>query len=626
MPFRMIDRGDDSPWSMSSKSWKKVALRTWGEAGVDNIALVAAGVAFYGFLALVPLLGATVLLYGFIADPSTVVHDVQRLAAVMPSAAAKLIGDQLLGVVETSGGKKGTGLVIALGIALFGARNGAGAIITALNIAYEQKERRGFIHLTLLALAITAAAVIIAVFAAAAIAALGHLQQMLPELPRWSAVLGKAFSYLALGCLAAAGAAALYRFGPSREGKKITWIWLTPGSVLTALLWLALTLGFGIYVANFGRYDASYGSLGTVVVLLTWLYLSSYILLFGAELNFECEREAGVEPDRPSDGDAASPLSDASDRREGEISLTPPEEKEKPPRESGPAVGDVLKEYASGRLAAKVSHAAGFGKVGMLTSGLAAFGLARVRHGRQPVVGLAILAGAASIAWWRRDRKSSIGLRAVLLDIDGTLVDSNGYHVEAWAEAFRSEGHVIGSAAIHAQIGKGGDHLVPALLPHASRIERQRIADAHDDLFKRRFLAKVRPFTRATDLVRAIRARGLKVVLASSASQEELDHYTKLLGIADLVDATTTIDDVKSSKPSPDIFSAAVQKVGAEPSDAMVVGDSPYDIDAATRSGISAIALRSGGFTDDWLAGAVAIYDDVSSLLAHLEGSPLERR
>jgi len=296
MPFRLIDMGMTSPWTMSRLSWRRVALRTWAEADVDNVALIAAGVAFYAFLALVPLLGATVLTYGLVADPATVLHDMQRLTAIMPAEAAKLIGDQLMGVVETSAGKKGLGLAVALGIALFGARNGAGAIVTALNIAYERKERRGFVHLTLLALAMTAAAVLVAVFAAAAIAALGHFQHLLPELPDWIAALGKVASYGMFGCVAAAGAAALYRFGPAREDHHLEWIWLTPGSVLTALLWLLLTLGFGIYVANFGHYDVSYGSLGTVVILLTWLYLSSYILILGAELNFEFEREAAGRP------------------------------------------------------------------------------------------------------------------------------------------------------------------------------------------------------------------------------------------------------------------------------------------------------------------------------------------
>ena len=283
-------RGAASPTAVPMKGWKDVALRTWREAGDDNIGLIAAGVAFYAFLALVPLLGAFVLSYGLVAEPKTVVANMQALTSVMPADAAKLVGEQLMNVVKTSGGKKGLGLLLALGVALFGARNAAGSIVTALNVAYEEKEKRGFIAVNLLSLAITVAGVLVAVLAVVAIAALGHLEELLPHVPDPMLLLGKLASYAAATLAGAAGAATLYRFGPSREQPR--WVWLTPGSLLTAILWLLLTLGFGLYVANFGNYNATYGSLGAVVILLTWLYLSSYILLFGAELNSELERQA----------------------------------------------------------------------------------------------------------------------------------------------------------------------------------------------------------------------------------------------------------------------------------------------------------------------------------------------
>ena len=282
-------RSAPSPWQMGLPAWKAVALRTWKETGNDNVGLIAAGVAFYGFLALVPLLGAIVLTYGLVAKPATVIHDMQQLTAVMPGDAAKLVGEQLMNVVKTSDGKKGAGLLLALALALFGARNGAGAIVTALNVAYEEQETRGFIRVNLLSLGITAGGVVVAILALVAITALGHLESLLEGAPGFVIVLGKILSYLAMTLAGAAGAATLYRFGPSRQSAR--WAWLTPGSLLAALLWLALTVGFGIYVANFGNYNATYGSLGAVVVLLTWLYLSSYILLFGAELNSELEHQ-----------------------------------------------------------------------------------------------------------------------------------------------------------------------------------------------------------------------------------------------------------------------------------------------------------------------------------------------
>jgi membrane protein len=286
-------RNARSPWAIPLAGWKEVLVRSWSEATDDNIGLIAAGVAFYGFLALVPLLGAVVLSYGFLAEPETVVRNMKGLTSVMPGDAAKLIGEQLMNVVHTSGGKKGFGLLLALALALFGARNGAGSIITALNVAYEEKEQRSFIIVNLLALAITATAVLVAIFALVAIAALGHLEKLIPGAPDMVLVVGKILSYVLLACGGATAAAALYRFGPSREKPK--WTWITPGSALAALGWLLLTLGFGVYVAEFGNYNATYGSLGAVVVLLTWLYLSSYILLFGAELNSELEHQTSVD-------------------------------------------------------------------------------------------------------------------------------------------------------------------------------------------------------------------------------------------------------------------------------------------------------------------------------------------
>ena len=209
-----------SPFRMGWADWKPVLTRTAKEAGDDNVGLIAAGVAFYAFLAMVPLLGAIVLSYGLIAEPATVMKNINQLTSVMPQDAAKLVGEQLLNVVKTSGSKKGLGLLIALAVALFGARQGAGAVITALNIAYEEKEKRGFIKLNLLALAMTAASVLVAILATVAIGALGHLETLLPSLPGWGAVLGKIVSYLALGAAAAAGAATLYRYGPSRDQAK----------------------------------------------------------------------------------------------------------------------------------------------------------------------------------------------------------------------------------------------------------------------------------------------------------------------------------------------------------------------------------------------------------------------
>lgn len=263
--------------------------RSWAEMGKDNLSLIAAGVAFYAFTAMVPLLAATVLVYGLVAEPQTVLAQMETLTEVLPPEAAKLIGEQLLNVVETNKGAKGFGLIAALAIALWGASKGAGAVVTALNIAYEEKEERGFVKRTLLNLAMVVAGVIGVLLAVAAIGTLSHLDNLFPSAPGALIFLGKLASWVVLALLVAGGAASLYRWAPDRDEAK--WSWLTPGSAFAAVGIGVLTIGFSIYVANFGNYNATYGSLGAVVVLLTWLYLSALILLLGAELNSELEHQ-----------------------------------------------------------------------------------------------------------------------------------------------------------------------------------------------------------------------------------------------------------------------------------------------------------------------------------------------
>ena len=217
-------------------------------------------------------------------------------------------------------------------------------------------------------------------------------------------------------------------------------------------------------------------------------------------------------------------------------------------------------------------------------------------------------------------------IKVVLFDIDGTLVDSNDFHVEAWQEAFRTVGARFDNQTVHAQIGKGTDMLVPSLLPDLDEAARKKLGEGHATTFKDRFLSQVQPFPRAHELLVRVKNAGMEVVLASSASKEELEHYVDLLDARDLITATTTADDVKNTKPAPDIFATAMKKLaplGVE--GALVIGDSPYDIEAAANCGIAAIGMRSGGFTDETLleAGAIALYDDVASLLTDFDKSPL---
>ncbi len=391
---------------MPLQGWKDVLVRTWSEAGDDNVGLVAAGVAFYGFLALVPLLGAIVLSYGLIADPQTVIRNMQALTSVMPADAAKLVGEQLMNVVQTSGGKKGFGLLLALALAVFGARGAAGSIITALNIAYEEKEKRGFIAVNLLALGITAAGVLVAILAVIAIAALGHLEDLLPTAPDALLIVGKLLSYVALVLTGAAGAATLYRYGPSREQPR--WVWLTPGSVLAALLWMVLTIGFGIYVANFGNYNATYGSLGAVVVLLTWLYLSSYILLFGAELNAELEHQTAKDTTSGADAPVGKRGAWVADHVAGDGK---PDRRNEPTL-AGPNTMPVQAEpsaavnYGAALAASRLSGVIDARRAGMFSTGVAVVGLGFFRRRTKLTYGIATLVVAAGLSWLsgRNDR------------------------------------------------------------------------------------------------------------------------------------------------------------------------------------------------------------------------------
>ncbi len=219
-----------------------------------------------------------------------------------------------------------------------------------------------------------------------------------------------------------------------------------------------------------------------------------------------------------------------------------------------------------------------------------------------------------------------MAITAVLFDIDGTLVDSNDHHVIAWEEAFAGIDARFDRQTIHDQIGKGTDMLVPTLLPDLDEKAQAALGEAHGKVFKARFLNEVKPFPGAHDLLRRVHAAGLRVVLASSASEQELDHYMDLLGARELVAETTSADDVENTKPAPDIFATALKKIGSPPPhEVIVVGDTPYDLEAAAKCGIAAVAVRSGGFADDALtqAGAVAMYDDVAALLRDYGRSPL---
>lgn len=278
-----------TPIAVPAQGWWQVLKRTYGESTSDNLGLIAAGVAFYGFLAMVPLLGAMVLTYGLAVDPADVSKHMQALTGVVPSEAAKLIDEQLKNVVATATGKKGFGLALALLLAVYGAMKGAGAVVTALNIAYEEEEDRGFLKATLVNAAVTVTAILLAFALMLAASVTALLEDLVRGLGSGAQFSIKIVSWVAVAALASFAIVALYRYAPARS--KPQWKWITPGSILATLGLVIGTLGFGYYAANFGNYNATYGSLGAVVVLLLWLYLSAYVLLLGAEFNAELEHQ-----------------------------------------------------------------------------------------------------------------------------------------------------------------------------------------------------------------------------------------------------------------------------------------------------------------------------------------------
>jgi HAD superfamily hydrolase (TIGR01509 family) len=224
-------------------------------------------------------------------------------------------------------------------------------------------------------------------------------------------------------------------------------------------------------------------------------------------------------------------------------------------------------------------------------------------------------------------RVSVTEVRGVLLDVDGTLIDSNDAHAEAWVRALAEGGFEVPFARVRHLIGMGGDKLLPEVSGLADETPQgARISERRGAIFAEEFLPHLRPFPRVRELLERLRADGLRLVVASSSEREQLDALLDGAGIADLLDETISSSDAAQSKPAPDLVGAALEKSGLTPEAAIMLGDTPYDIEAARKLGVRTIAVRCGGFSDRELAGAVAIYDDPADLLARYGESPLTGR
>ncbi len=213
-------------------------------------------------------------------------------------------------------------------------------------------------------------------------------------------------------------------------------------------------------------------------------------------------------------------------------------------------------------------------------------------------------------------------LKGVIFDVDGTLLDSNDAHAISWVEAFAEAGYDVAFDVVRPLIGMGADKLLPKTIgiSHDSD-EGKKLVARHSEIFEERHLPRLRPFKGARDLVQRIRSDDLKALVATSARDEQLTELLKAAHVDDLIEERATASDAKRSKPDPDIVQAAIEESGISPKHLVMIGDTPYDIEAAAKAGVRTIAFRCGGWTDDKLKGAAEIYDGPADLLAHYEAS-----
>jgi membrane protein len=289
------------PGEIPLRGWKDILLRVWKEIDEDRIDLVAAGVAFWLILGLFPALGAIVAVYGLIADPATLRDHLASLDGIVPDGGMEVLEDQVNRLIEQNDSSLSLAALLGFLIAIWSTNTAMKALFSALNVAYGEREKRGWIGLTLLTLMFTVAALVLAVLLLAVIAAVPLALEFLrlPSDVEWIIFFVR---WPLMVVLVMAGLAILYRYGPSRRDAK--WRWVTWGSALTAVIWLVVSIGYSWYLANFTSYDRTYGSLGAVVGFMMWIWVSVLVMLVGAELNAEMEHQTAVdsttsEPSRP---------------------------------------------------------------------------------------------------------------------------------------------------------------------------------------------------------------------------------------------------------------------------------------------------------------------------------------
>ena len=295
MTEQLVGKDAEKPTEIPPRGWWQVVRRAFKESSADNVPILAAGVAFFGFLAIFPAIIAAITLYGIFADPETVAAQVRDLSAALPEQAQPILADQLQSVASASGGALGIGLVVSLLAALWSASSGTGNLLKAINIAYDEDESRGFLKVRGIALALTLGAIVFLLLTLALVAVVPVVLNVLPLGPVGT-ILAQVLRWVLLVALVVAALAVTYRIAPDRDQPRFSWV--TTGSLVATVLWIIGSIAFSLYVNNFGSYNKTYGAIAGVVVLMLWLYLTSYIVLLGAEVNAESERQTRADTTR----------------------------------------------------------------------------------------------------------------------------------------------------------------------------------------------------------------------------------------------------------------------------------------------------------------------------------------
>ena len=392
-------------WEIPKAGWRDIAVRTWKETSDDNISLLAAGVAFYSFLAFVPMLAAIVLIYGIVAAPGDVAGHLETLTRILPTDAAKIVADQMKSMTETPVTRSTVGLVIAILLAIYGAMRGATSVIGALNVTYDESETRNFFRTTGLSFAFTLGAVIVAIVAMLAISAMSLIGTVI-HLPAFAAPLVTGGLWIGTALVASGLVAVVYRYGPDRQDAR--WTWLTPGAVFASVVALLATFLFGLYVSHFAGYNATYGALGAVVSFLMWLYVTAFVVLLGAELNAEIERQTAQDtttgPETPMGERGASMADTTAAGSPSSLQSPSPNDDTMPDCGMAHAEGKAkgpsrVTPVIAGIAASRISHHVGDVPLGVMPMTLIATGLTLIGQRGSAGRGLLFLAGGGLLTW-----------------------------------------------------------------------------------------------------------------------------------------------------------------------------------------------------------------------------------